>query len=328
MGTQYPLVPSAAEGQTVHADWLELHALASRDGNASAIDLTRALHRTGSVEAISMRVGADGEPVADPDVEDAPWDSGSERLEAIGESALAEVDNRARACLGRPAYPFMVGANFVQLPQRPADSIYVFLLLLSHYGISAGPTDMNAARLFEEVSLAAAKEYMSGGRHPVESFLFGAPRRQGTPGFADALDELCRQMKEGTGAKRDEPSTSSQKDGGLDLVVWRPFPDGRTGKLIAMGQCAAGANWSGKTTDLSTRAFCATWMQSQPMPEPIGMFFTPLRVPDRVWQREVAHSGIVFDRCRIAAFAKRMPTSLREQCRAWSRHVVAARVRT
>jgi|SRR5579862_186796 len=44
------------------------------------------------------------------------------------------------------------------------------------------------------------------------------------------------------------------KDSGLDLIIWQPFPDGRSGRPICLVQCASGENWDEKlhTPDLRT----------------------------------------------------------------------------
>lgn len=44
------------------------------------------------------------------------------------------------------------------------------------------------------------------------------------------------------------------KDGGLDLVIWKSFPDGWSGRPLCLLQCASGSNWTEKlhTPNLAT----------------------------------------------------------------------------
>jgi len=56
-----------------------------------------------------------------------------------------------------------------------------------------------------------------------------------------------------------------QRDAKLDVVVWRPFPDGRAdgraGPVVGFGQCATGRGWAAKLHELQRRAFAALWLR-------------------------------------------------------------------
>ncbi len=139
-----------------------------------------------------------------------------------------------------------------------------------------------------------------------------------------ALNDLCERLGEGGGARM-RPNSRHQKDAKLDLVVWRPFPDARSGKLVGFGQCAAGADWRDKLSELQPRAFTGQWMTEQLAIEPTRLFFCPFRVERARWPTVVFESGVLFDRCRIALHAAAINDDIVNQCERFTRHVLDAR---
>lgn len=307
-------VPSATADSVTHADWLELQALTANDGNSSMQDLASALRRTGS-----------GEELEDEGQAEQTDDRGGETTEPIAEAAFTEVEDRSKGCDG--AYPFSVGSSFLQLTPAFRDPVYLFLLLLSHFGKDAGPPGLNAAQLFEEVSGAAMANCLGGRANSVETIQFGFPRRIAPAGFKAAVDDLCQRVGEGGGSKH-QPTLSDQKDAALDLVSWRPFPDKRRAMVMAWGQCATGADWRSKLTELEPRAWCTSWLHEMPLVLPLRAFFVPHRVGDTHWNVAAAKAGVLFDRCRIAALARPLTPEVRASCKVFTRHVVKERVRT
>ena len=311
-----PLTAPAASDPPEHqADWLELLALSKDDKNSSLEDLVRELRRSGSTEAV-------GEPESIEEI----TDEGSERSQAIAEDAFAELHDRSVACGGHPVgYPFDVFERYIQGKSGSQKSIYTFLLLLSQFGKDAGPPGLDAADLFERVSAVAALEYFGGSASGARAYPFGFPRRLTPRGFKDALDDLCREMGEGGGC-REWPTRHDQKDGHLDLAVWRPFPDRRGGKLIGFGQCATGKDWfsGGKLHELQPATFCASWMHVRPLVEPVRLFFIPFRAELAKWNLVGYAGGIVFDRCRISELARDIDAEVLKSCEAWCEHVLGA----
>jgi len=197
--------PAAASDSTTLADWLELKALASHDGNSSFQDLVAEFRRGGSTDAVH-------------DSMDAQVDTRGEISERLADAAFAELEERSVAA--GDGYPFSVGDQALQL-ERDAlgiDSTYIFLLLLSRFGVAAGRgARVRPERDFEDISHAAAESYFGRNEHD-GSYLFAFPRRTKASGFAAAVDELAEQLREGGGAKPVKPA-SRQKDAHLDLVV-------------------------------------------------------------------------------------------------------------
>lgn len=312
--------PSATASPESHADWLELRALLADDLNSSITDLVRAMRPTGTIEEVV------GEEIGGEDASPAEIsDPGDDRSEAVGDSASSELDDRELACGGTSpgggAYPFVRGPQYLQATTDAVQHVYVFMLLLSTQGIAAGPPGLSATELFEDISAAAAKSYFGGENSGAEVYQFGFPRRRTLRGFKPAINDLCVRLGEG-GNARDRPNTRDQKDAKLDLVVWRPFPDARTGKLVAFGQCAAGGDWETKLSELSPRSFVGAWMTDQIGVEPSRLFFCPFRVERRRWETTVLSSGVLFDRCRIALHCADLTEELVQRCEQFSAHVL------
>ena len=323
------VVPSATAAPIDHADWLELEAIRAADRNSSLQDLASALRRTGSSEEIEDEAGGvffedeNDEDLGD-DRESHEPDRGGETSEPVAESAFVEIEDRASGCDG--GYPFAVDAFALQGKRSLQDSAYIFMLLLSTFGKNAAPDGFNAPQLFEEICEVAIANCLGGERNAVQTYQFGFPRRIGPPGFKAALDDLCQQTGEGAGAKG-RPDQGDYKDAALDLVAWRAFPDQRRGILMVWGQCATGANWRDKLTEMQPDRWANYWMYEQPAVPPVRAFFVPHRVDQERWYHFALNGGMLFDRCRIAAFARPLPPELKERCKEFNRHVIAQKVR-
>src|SRR5262249_49084487 len=136
----------------------------------------------------------------------------------------------------------------------------------------------------------------------------------------------CTQVGEGQGCRVDRPSVRDQKDAKLDLIVWRPFSDARPGKLMGFGQCATGQDWMDKLTHLQPQAFCGMWLLDTPAVPPVRLFFVPFRIEKHRWLEASMQGGVIFDRCRIAAHARRLGSDLLRECSAWTNHVLREHV--
>jgi hypothetical protein len=270
-------VPTPVTDIVNMADWLELRALLAADRNASRSDLRRVLVQSGVI-------GDTSDPSTNFDDE------------VLASDAFAEIQDRAASC--GAGYPFLTEEGLIQghadiSPFWP----YIFCLLFSFRGANRAEPGRRPSSLFEEVAEAAAGSYVQGS-----SLKFGFPRRILPASFAPALDYVCAQLHEGQGARK-RPSSRNAKDARLDIVAWRPFPDGRPAQLILFGQCAAGANWQSKLTELQPNVFTELYWKEAPAVHPIKAFFTPFRLKSETWYETSKHAGILFDRCRIAHHA-------------------------
>jgi hypothetical protein len=288
-----------------HADWLELRALQAGTPGVSIHEVIRDYKIGGVIDSLSE------------------WEEGFDLQEdedviseSIAEGVFGEVHERSKS--SKDAYPFEIGDGHIQLRDGMSQSVYIFLALLSKYGKNAGPKGSNGERLFEDVCTKAVETYLGGTSPHVSAYAFGFPRRTLPKHFPRAIDELCKRMGEGVKSRGDQPKSVEQKDAKLDIVAWRDFADRRQGKLIAFGQCATGADWPEKRTELpGTLQWCLTWMERGPFVDPIRMFFVPHRVEFDEWERTCRHGGILFDRCRIASHVINLDPDVSDSVATW-----------
>jgi hypothetical protein len=113
---------------------------------------------------------------------------------------------------------------------------------------------------------------------------------------------------------------------GSILVLWNDFGDDRPGKLIGFAQCATGANWKTKLTELQPDIWCNLWMHSTPLTYPVRVFFVPFSVDDEYWAEAIGYGGILFDRTRIASLADPDRT-VRSEVARWTRAVIKEQLR-
>jgi hypothetical protein len=273
-------LPSEVTNILKLADWLEIYALISADGNSSRGDLEKTL-RTASV--FESR--------------------GREAVEEVCLQVFSELEQRAVAAA--EAYPFVVDGAVLRCKANRTEFIaYIFCLFLSYFRWSTGRNyeiTINPWLLFEELSRIAAVEYING-----DGISFGTSRGAGTAttaAFKKAIKDLCKKIGEGTDFK--EQAVLHRQDDKVDLVVWKDFSDKRTSKLVMFGQCAAGDNWIGKVTELRPDAFWRQWMVDSNVSPHLRSFYIPHRVEIKQWNFYARKADILFDRCRVAFWAYR-----------------------
>jgi hypothetical protein len=296
-----PQLPSITDPPEAHADWLELMSLTSSDRFVSWTDHQRDLRISGPEES-------DGTPL--------------EELESTIDTIIMEVSERREACGNRnETYPFEITEVGLRCLPEAITSVYVFQLLLSLFGRSAGPAGSYGDRIFEDLSAAALRSYLGKAQEGLEARVFGFPRRIGASSFREAVDELCRAIGEGVKCK-DAPEIDDQKDAHLDIVAWRRFPGSSPGHMIAFGQCATGTHWFQKIHELRPKEWCQLWLLESPLVPPVATFFLPRRVERLEWRRASVYGGIIFDRCRISWLLPEIPESLVNEILSWTRHVL------
>ena len=267
-------LPKSLEDVIALADWLELLALQSADGNSSIGDLR---------DALQLPLGG-------------------KRADELARDTLIEIEDRVYAAEG--AYPFeLQGGDVLATKVRLSEyAAYIFCLFISYFGWQPEKGDsLNPRLLFEELACVAARQYLQG-----TVFQFGTSRRlTGPAGFRDTLEQLCHELGEGFGVR---PSrTLHKQDDHVDLVAWRDFPDKRQSRLVVFGQCATGADWKEKISELQPKAFWDHWMKEALVSPLARSFFIPHRISDEGdrenWMYCARHGGILFDRCRVAYWA-------------------------
>jgi hypothetical protein len=265
MSQNIPL-PSDITDPIALADWLEMLALTSPDGNASHGDLQRVLNRLGT-----------------------------SNTDVISTACMNELHSRVSST--DPSYPFTFSGTLLRTKGDWREfTPYVFCLLLSFFDEKKRKVKgLRHEVMFEQLSCTAARKYIGG-----EALRFGSPRQDPVPsGFRDALVHLCGLIGEWA-----PPSSGrfKKQDGGLDLVAWRHFPDRLIGKLILFGHCASGNNWDSKVNELQPDNFCSQWLGGAKSPI-VKTFFIPFRLRQEVFGDRAIAAKLFFDRCRIAHWA-------------------------
>jgi hypothetical protein len=266
-------IPTPLRDPTNMADWIEFRALTAGDRNASAADLRRVIVAVGEVQT----------------------GGGNDEDEQLAAACFHELQDRAMS--SGSAYPFVVHDGLITLlPEQNPCWAYTFCLLLSLAGADRSEPGKPVTELFEEVADAALGAYVG------KSLKFGFPRRVLPTGFKKALQDVMKQLREGEDVSA-IPQTKKAKDAAVDLIAWRPFPDQRQAQLIVFGQCAAGANWQKKLSELNPSGFYKSYWRKPPAVDPLRAFCTPFRISADDWYSHASYGGILFDRCRIANLA-------------------------
>ena len=307
-----PEAPAFHADVTDHADWLELIALAPGNEASSVSDLISAVTRAGSVDGVtSLDDFDDDEPL------DAAVGSEGDGAEALADDAFAQLERRQHH-LGAE-YPFEVDDRTLQAVPRAQLSPYAFLLALTH---AREKTNGDVPSLFERVSRSALVEYL-GGQTRVEFYDFGWPRTNAPRPFRSAVKDLCVRMGEGRDAKP-HVRTAQVKDGGVDIVAWLPFGDGRPNQLAVLGQCTTSNRWRDKINELQPHDFCQLWLAEQPAMSPLAAFFVPHHVSDDEWrQAAVGDRRLFFDRLRVTQFLGNLDPDLAARCAQWTLQTLA-----
>ena len=272
-----PLDPIAA------ADWMELAALTSRAKRCSFGSLRGALNAAGLF---------DGPRAA--------------QLDGYVLQVRAEIEDRRRSAPS--SYPFDVVGNHLSSRSLPWQnfSTYLFCLCLSYFGPQgAAVQGHRPERIFEALSVVVASQFVAG-----KGVRFGAPRHPSelSASFQKAVTELCETYLH-EGVSYSGRSRVWQGDEGVDLSAWREHPDGRSGKIVLFGACAAGKRWVEKVYELQVRKWCELWLE-RPLESPfVSAFFVPHRLPSNDdWGTVAIKAGIPFDRCRISNLVRRLPS--------------------
>lgn len=205
--------------------------------------------------------------------------------------ALNTMSRRQR--LAGDAYPYAVlgvGVRRSSTALLPYDA----LLLLSREGAPyrERAVDLQAgAALLEKLTQGA----MVGLLGPsTKSVRFAWPSDDGRPPqFPDAIRWLGTKMGIALGQSYRPPR---RKDGGVDVVAWRSFDDGRRGFPVVLVQCTLQRDYVSKSRDIDLRTWSG-WLAFDA--DPLTALAIPFTVgSDETWN-EMAANVIVLDRLRL-----------------------------
>ena len=225
-----PFFPIEDSGRDL-ADEAEIRALVGQTSSCSLEELKRGLR-----QYISS---------GDLEDEDEVEFSEDDRASLLATDAAEEITRRIQLLDG--AYPFTFDGSVLTLSDQGWSPFvgYVFLLLMSANGLT-GLT--RGRRHFEEVVTAALGRFLGG-----DSVRFGWPHRAPIPTHPDRaltfLAERLRHRRIDLGVVK-----PTDKDMGVDAVAWKPFPDGRQGQIVILGNCSTGDDWHEKLGEPSTQS--------------------------------------------------------------------------
>lgn len=215
-------------------------------------------------------------------------------LSELQVSAGLKTMERRQALLGEK-YPFDVNDLAVVFHESLALSVYSYLLLISRPTNSMpwqtqSPTQ-EESDLFEEFVASTLKDYLGS---TAEAIPFGWPSKFGRPQeFHLAIEWLANLMAIKVGGAYRPPR---RKDGGVDVIAWRPFKDKRSGFPIYLVQCTLQKDFVSKSRDIDLRLW-AGWLELDR--DPVTVLAIPKAVaPGEPWN-EVTANAIIFDRARM-----------------------------
>ncbi len=292
------------------ADWVEISCFFRADRSVSKEDLVRSLVREG---------GNRFERTAREKATSA-FDELETRSDSIGNTI---------GCSPIAVYPFDVDGDVLRLKVDPfaderAGLLYVFLLAVTRASMEASTRRLkriDPTHLFEEVCADSLCQFW-GGKSALADVLVAGTSNRGaaTVGrrFPIIVDTLAGHLKEGGGWKPGARSPGAG-DGGLDLAVWRRFHDGRPGSLVGFAQCKTGDHWQDHLGTKNPLSFCHKYFQRPLVITPMPIYMVPCRVSVEEWSDVIRrHSGILFDRCRIANYGTHISPETTEKCAAWT----------
>lgn len=248
------------------------------------------------------------------DDDDEPAPGRGRALDDMQGKVTEEIDRRSRL-LGEH-YPFSRLGNALEYRGSP-HHIYEFLLATAVVGEYSSGRYRVLPRVFEVAACLVAEAYLGADS---AAYRTGWPRAKGEPKRLKLVIQRLRQLagnhrgewawgpKEG---KPDDPLPRDTKDQGLDVVAWKSSPDGRTGQLYLLGQCACGTNWSSdaKLHDLSIDKI-NQWLSELSLVDPVKSIFTPHHADDdQILSASRLMRGLVFDRSRMVLLAQRSPAA-------------------
>lgn len=235
----------------------------------------------------------------------------AEEVELASNLVFKEVKRRRQICGNR--YPFIVEEKSVLYDDAADGEFYKFLLL-----VVASPLLRNEKRhdevdqLFDDLVLDAIRGYLGEGSAAVR---FGWPASGGRPKkFGDAIAWLTAQMNLQPGVGVALPQS---KDGGVDIVAWKPFNDRKAAYVVILAQCTVRTNWIPKAKDIIDMVWLAWLDTGRPVVIALAIPFIIPPQFDR-WDSLRRTVGVVFDRLRICQYLAAFSSANHATMVAWA----------
>jgi hypothetical protein len=204
-------------------------------------------------------------------------------------------------------YPFEVTDGHIKVAEDALEYPYTSLLVMtgtSPAGQYIEPTTQefqNMAITFEQVTEEAVRSLLGPGS---KALRFGHPSDIGRPSdFQEAIVWLAKRMGADLGEDYKPPRFN---DCGVDVVGWRPFPDGKPGMPVVLVQCTLQRDYTGKAGDVDLRQW-AGWLDLRTPATAV------LAIPGHVavgekWN-EISRRSMILDRTRLAGLVGKLRSS-------------------
>lgn len=311
------------------ADWVERRVAAELEGFPLA-RMRRMLRAEGTelAEQELAEDAFDGDEGAEEDIEvraDTVEEAASDQLDVHLDLLRTEIGDR-RAVAER-VYPFILDDDRVEPLETCGETTYLLLLVLGTAGLPYR-TEGRAHEVeeaYDNIALAALRQLLGpparGVRFARTAAAGLATDYQGVrpTRFPDAISWLRNQLGLGPGTRdpSDQPETvdhweqdqkdsapgrqplTSYNDAGVDVVVWRPFVDGRPGFPVLLVQCTVQLTWEGKLEDINVDLW-QRWIDFPTAPPQKALVIPFAETgPVELWTDRTTRAGMIIDRIRL-----------------------------
>lgn len=240
-----------------------------------------------------------GERVSKADVRDYFYEENTFRRETTDEmvdNIWCELDHRKR--LFRKTFPVVLNGQRIERRMDWARCpAYSFCLLVS-YSKSNREWMRRACHdyqeqgiLFEHVTADALREALNTWEVDRLGWCSDDPKK-----LCSHIDKICTLLGEIKGIE--EPRTAD-KDGGVDVLCYRAFPDRRGDYPVFFVQCSTGADWIDKRGQ-NTLNMWTNWINFRAPRLLSRVFAVPFSLCDEAFrQTQMRVDGLILDRIRL-----------------------------
>jgi len=292
-------------------NWELRHAHLKAAHDADQVEWRAVTNQLASAEgaAFDERVSGEIDDEFAPQERGPEWDLREARLEGLVGATFEEIERRR--CLMKAAYPFEL-ADGGLVHRQSVTGVYEFCL-----AASLRPTAKYTPKptiVFEWIARDVLTLYMGNGSQALRTGWPSNRLEKRARGTIPLFKQLYQRCGEFSWKPRKHlpkhPKPKDFKDGGLDIVVWKPFQDGRTVSMFALGQCACGrTDWENKLRDLMPEDL-SVWFEGPTFATPLRFFLVPFHIPNHGHLKMAAQkAGIIMDRARIVMVAEQDDSS-------------------
>lgn len=242
------------------------------------------------------------------------WAERQAVLETLSGAVAEEIARRGEMMM--ESYPFHVRSGSLTY-RRSETGVYEFCLAAARNPSGVAEGKPRASAVFEWIARDVMALHLGAG---ARGFRAGWPpyaiegRGARAKDTFDALQQHCGEFCwNPEHIYPSDPEPKDLKDVGLDVVVWKPWPDGRLAQMFAVGQCACGKNDidARKGRELSLRRL-ENWLRPLCYAAPVRCFLAAHHIPNQTELYDLSkEAGLVFDRARIAMLAEASPAAMK-----------------